>query len=218
VPRSAVIGDMHAIEPESRYLAVKFVDYCRRGAPGPADDGPQTTSFVLTIQYSDGQVQQITDTFTWQVDNWRLYGSYDFAVGQGSQPQEVRLDWDSVTDLNLYVLPLPAASESQAYAQHLLPGYDDDVDYECWLVPDNVTQRQAVATEVTADSRYIGVYFNHKCPYNPEGPHGSSDYVLTVHFANGRVEVYSDFLSRDINPAGEVWRLYGPFDFSPPPP
>ena len=78
VPRNAVIGDMHAIEPESRYLAVKFVDYCRRGAPGPADDGPQTTSFILTIQYSDGQVQQITDTFSWQVDNWRLFGPFEF--------------------------------------------------------------------------------------------------------------------------------------------
>jgi hypothetical protein len=96
--------------------------------------------------------------------------------------------------------------------------YGDDLDYECWLVPGSVTRRHAVVIEVTVDSKYIGAYFSHKCPYNPEGPHGSSDFVLTVQFADRRVDAYSGFLSRDTNWPGAFWRLYGPLDFSPPAP
>jgi len=207
--RTAEVEDVSA---DAHYVGVFIFSGCMRPPDGPDGDGPNTVSFTLTVRLPSGGVQQFGDTITKETDGWRLYGPFNFAGAQ-----EVRLTWNSVTDLNLFVLPLPAIGESQAYAQHLLPGYGDDVDYECWLVPDSVTQREAVVTDVTVDAKYVGVYFNHKCPYNPEGPHGSSDYVLTVSFADGRVEVYSDFLSRDVNRPGEFWRLYGPFNFASAP-
>ena len=65
------------MEPETRYIAVKFVDFFRRPPTGPEGDGPQTTSFVLTVQFSSGKIMQLTEEVTWETDNWRLFGPFE---------------------------------------------------------------------------------------------------------------------------------------------
>ena len=59
------------VHPASRYVGVSFW--------GPCGLDPHTLSFTLTVRLADGTVQQFSDTLTKGVDDWRLYGPFDFA-------------------------------------------------------------------------------------------------------------------------------------------
>ncbi len=71
--------------PESQYVAVEFFGLCLRDPDGPEGDGPQSTTGTLTIQFSNGTVFQTTELFN--VNDWRLYGPFDFATGPIEPPE-----------------------------------------------------------------------------------------------------------------------------------
>jgi hypothetical protein len=131
----------------------------------------------------------------------------------------VTLSWDADVadvDLQLWVLPGPAADLDEARGQEGLPGYGTNPPLAC-SQPFRAEQTSTVAG-ITADTEYIAVYWWGTCQRDPENFPGHPPVVpftITIQFPDGHEEVLNEELVYQGDFGGPYFASFGPYDFTP---